>query len=547
MGHPFTQHEPYNDDLQEVAEDALRNVARDLLGQLRRSKGVPKRFRPYVNDPVGFFRCVLKVEPWSRQAQLIDAAGRFDRVLCRSGHKCGKSISCVGLALWWICTRPGARVLLTAPTYKQVKDILWTELTRWYPAVQAALNGGDIPLDPGTGIRLPNGSQIIGLSTTKKENLAGYSGANQLFIVDEASGFPDELYETLKGNSAGGSKIIAISNPTRTVGWFYKGFRTGTYDLRPANENGIPLHRWRLLHISSEESPNIAANDNGQPLIPGLALPSFIEEMREECGPDWETSAYYLVRVRGEFPSESTDAVVGLGLLNAAHARWTPDVPAPPGDPSVLAIGVDVARFGNDDTVLQPVRGAYAFRPKALRKADGPTIADEVARLALTLRRPNERVRVCVDGIGVGASVVDALRRHPATQDGVIQVIDVQVGEAADDEHHANLRTQVWFGLRAWLLEGGALPDDDELDSEILAHTYAFNVKGQKQVVPKKLVRKLLTRSPDRADALCLALYKGKGVEFGYDGAPVVRGEDGGRAERDVTITAGFRSRGGVL
>lgn len=547
MSLPFRESEPFT-ELQEVADVALREVAADMLAQLRRSKGVPKRFRRYVDDPVGFFRDVLKVEPWSRQAELIDAAGRHDRVLCRSGHKCGKSLTCVGLALWWICTRPGARVLLTAPTFRQVKDILWHELARWYPAVQGALDGEDMPLDPATGIRLPNGGQIVGVSTSKKENLAGYSGANQLFIVDEASGFPDELYVTLKGNSAGGSKIIAISNPTRTVGWFYQGFKSGTYDLRPANENGIAPHRWRLLHISSEESPNIAANDNGRPLIPGLALPSYIDEMRDECGPDWETNADYLVRVRGEFPAEGTDAVVGLGILNSAHARWTSAVPSPPGDLSVLTIGVDVARFGNDDTVLSPVRGAYAFTATALRKADGPAIAEAVVRLARTLRRPNERVRVCVDGVGVGASVVDALRHHDAVAEGVLYVVDVQAGAGADDEHHANLRTQLWFGLRAWLAEGGTLPEDDELDSEILAHTYSFNPKGQKQVVSKKVIRAVLGRSPDRADALALALYRGAGVTYDIGAVPSVRDLEEARDDRSKDEGRWMpRGRAGVL
>lgn len=488
---------------------ALRHAAREMLRELRRSKGeVPIRFAAYTDDPVGFFRGVLGVEPWHRQAELVAAVGQHDRVLCRSGHKCGKSLSCVGLALWWVATRRRGRVVLTAPTFHQVKDILWRELRFWYPKIQHALEGGELPKDPATGLHLPGGREIVGISTKQPENLAGISGAELLFIVDEASGFPDDLFEVILGNSAGGAKIVGISNPTRTVGWFFSGFKpgAGTYDLRPADESGLPASRWRLVHISSEETPDD---------IPGLAGRAWVEEMREKCGPDWETNAVYLVRVRGEFPTEATDAVIALGLVLEAGKRWSPE---PPESTAPLVIGVDVARFGDDETAIQPVRGSYAWPQTALSKADGPTVAESALRLAVALRAPGEKVRINVDGIGVGAAVVDALRWHPLVrEEGVAYVVDVNVGEAADDEDHANLRSQLWFGLRTWLLEGGALPADDALEAELVAPTYTFDERGRKKVMRKADIRKVLGRSPDRADALALAVYRGRGVEYAYE------------------------------
>lgn len=499
----------------EALEDALSTAANELLVEMNLEfEGADvEGFSRYVDDPVGFARDILGVTPWSRQEELLRAVGVHARVLVRSGHKCGKSLSCVILALWWVCTRRRGRVILTAPTFRQVKDILWRELRLWYPRLRAQVHGPELPKDPSTGLELSGGRQIVGVSTNQPENLAGISGAELLFIIDEASGFPDELYEVIKGNSAGGAKIIAISNPTRTVGWFYNGFRNGTYDLRPANDNGITPSRWRLLHISSEESPNVVANDNGVP-YPGLATRDWVEEMRDEYGPDWEHDAVYLVRVRGEFPTEATDAVVGLGLLNAAHARWnTGGAAAAFGE---LALGVDVARFGGDESTIAPVRGAYAWPIVAVKGADGPTLANEVARIARAMRRDGERVRVNVDGIGVGASVVDALRVHPDHRAGIFYVIDVNVGSAADDENHVNLRAQVYFGLRDWMKSGGALPPDDDLDSEILAHTYTIDSRSRKQVLEKKKVRAIISRSPDRADAMTLAVYRGKGIAFDY-------------------------------
>lgn len=533
-------------------------VAKDEYTRLRAEEGaagkVSTHFAKYVSDPVAFCENELQaledavpLKPWARQVELLMAVVHFARVLCRSGHRCGKTMSCIILALWWVSTRPKARVVLLAPTYRQVKDVLWKQLSFLYPRVRAKLGGPELPKDPATGLTLPNGSQIIGLSTKDPEKIAGYAGVDVLFIIDEASGFPDVLFSTIRGNSAGGAKIVAISNPTRTFGWFFDGFKTGTYDLAPpANDNaftakdlaelteigdadatGSSPWRWRCLHISSEHSPNLApANDNDQ-IIPGLATPMWIAEMREACGPDYMSSAEYLVRVLGQFPTTSTDSVIDLGLVLAAHKRHGKINPNDLGDND--SIGVDVAGFGNDESIIQPVRGWYAYPAKAFSKMDGAALAEEVVKVARQMRRPRKVIRVCVDGIGIGQGLLVALRLHPEMQRGYIELVDVQVGAAADDAHHANLRAQLYFGVRAWLLAGGALPEDDQLENELKAHTYSFNVRGQKLVIAKKIVRAVLGRSPDRADALALALYSGRGAV--YDGAVV--GDDKGSSSDD--------------
>ena len=501
---------------------ALRTAARRIRAQRAHDGAERQTFDRYRDDPVGFCREVLGLEPWSRQADLLSAVAHHTRVLCRSGHKVGKSTSCASLALWWVATRPGGRVVMTAPTGHQVKSILWRELRARYGAVREPLGGAPLPLDPATGLHLPDGGEIFGISTKDPEALAGISAPELLFIVDEASGFPDALYEAIKGNAAGGATIVGISNPTRTAGWFFKGLRTGTYDLD--QEGAFAPGRWRLLHISSEESPNIvggAANDGA---IAGLATADWLEEMRAECGPDYDEDPMYLVRVRGE-PPQSADSVLGLALVDGARARWQPD--ADPDRP--LCIGVDVARFGDDETVIQPVRGAHAYRPTVAKRADGPEVAAKVAEVLRELRREGEQVRINVDGIGVGASVVDALRqRDEHRRLGWFYVADINVGEAGDDDDHVNLRAQLWFGVRDWLREGGTLCPDELLRDELLAPTYLFDARGRKQIVSKKEMRQALGRSPDRADALALALYRGRSGAVGYQAAAPREADDAG-------------------
>ena len=490
---------------------AMRKVARELL-----TKGAKQsRFAKYHDDPVGFFRNELGVEPWQSedpkqhgQADIINAVRDHDLVAVKSGHKVSKSLTAAGVALWWAATRTNARAILLAPTFHQVKNIIWRELRMVDQRCGIAGKlGTEVPLDPSTGVQLANGNEIKGLSTAKPENLAGFSAANMLFIIDEASGFPDELWTVINsGNSAGGAKIFVISNPTRTAGWYFMLFRRR-------------LPGWQLLTVSSENTPNVRAR---QKMIPGLATWEFVERMRVEIGPGYETDPTYMVRVLGEFPLQSTDSVVSLELLERGTKRWTRQEIA--GDRSDLAIGVDVARFGGDVNIAQPVRGLYAYPFVDCGKGDGPTIAQRVIEVARDLRIGPERVRVNVDGIGVGASVVDSLHHSEACKSGWLYVVDLNAGETPDEDqeqHYPRLRDQLWFGAREWLKDGGVMPPDDMLEEELLCATYSFDLRNKLKVLSKDLMREILGRSPDRADAFCMGVYRGsRGRWYEYSYTP---------------------------
>lgn len=501
-----------DDDIPEAFKRAAQKVARELL-----DKGsAADRFAKYHDDPIAFFREELSVDPWESedpqqqgQADIIRAVRDCDLVAVKSGHKISKSLTATGLSLWWVATRSNARVLLTAPTFHQVKNILWREL-RMLDQKRgiAAKLGTVVPLDPGTGVQLPNGNEIVGISTKKQENMAGVSGANLLFIVDEASGYPDDLWEVLEsGNSAGGAKILAISNPSRTAGWFFNLFRR-------------KLKGWVLLTISSENTPNVRAKAK---VIPGLATFEFIDRMREKIGPGYETDPVYMVRVLGEFPLQATDAVIHLELLNRGTKRWTQPSPHQPGE---LVLGVDVARFGGDQNVIWPVRDLYAYQPVEAGPGDGPTVAMRVLEVAADQRVGPERVRVNVDGIGVGASVVDSLKASQACQDGWLVVVELQAGESPDEDqeqHFPRLRDQLWFGAREWLKDGGALPAHEQLEQELLCATYTFDLRNKQKVLAKDVMREVLGRSPDHADAFCMAVYRGKRgrwYEYAYTAVP---------------------------
>src|SRR5690606_33877355 len=165
-------------------------------------------------DPVAFCEEVLGFTPWTcpdienDQATIIRKLAMAHRATVRSGHKIGKSRSAAALALWEYTLFPGSRIVLTAPGNRQVKEVLWREITTMFREARIPL-GGELAIDPGTGLRnRSTDSQILGFSTDDRDRFSGISGARVRYIVDEASGVHERIYAAMKGNLAGGASLI---------------------------------------------------------------------------------------------------------------------------------------------------------------------------------------------------------------------------------------------------------------------------------------------------------------------------------------------------
>jgi hypothetical protein len=429
-------------------------------------------------DPVAFAGEALGFEPWQRQAEAMREVAAHEHTALRSGHKVGKSTLDAALALWWWCVTPRARVILTAPTGHQVANVLWPEVRRLYLNARVPL-GGRLYGTPDKGLKLEDGREIIGLNTNTPEAFAGISSPGLLFIVDEASGFPEPIFNAVFGNMAGGGRVLLTGNPTRTSGTFYDAFH--------ARRGG-----WRPLHVSSLDTPNFHGGD-----VPGLANPAWAEWAAEQWGrgtPAWAC------RVEGNFPSTSDDTVIGLGVVEAARARWG----EAPGAGRLTA-GLDVARFGDDASALAPRRGGRFAPFQRWKGLDGRQLAGKAKEYLLDHRDgPGERPLVRVDVIGVGASAYDHLA---ACRELEVEAVNV-AAPARDDEHFANARAEAAFALRDLLAEGGALPPRHEwVEGELVAVRYQFDGRGRYQLEPKDKTKARLGRSPDGFDAAALSAY----------------------------------------
>ena len=442
-------------------------------------------------DPVVYAEEVLGLRAWGRQAELLRAGRDFPRVTVTSGHKTGKTRSLAILA-WWFTSdpvaRPEARVPMTSSSAGQLKRALWREVTAlWRLAIARGYDLPEPALDPATGVRWPDGREIFGFSTKDAEKAAGVSGAWIKYLIDEASGVATTIFEAIEGNRAGGSNgstsTVLASNPTQQSGEFFESHHS---------KRGL----YRPLSISSEDAAE------STPPIPGIATREWVAEKRREWGPDWRTSPIYAVRVLGRFPATATDAVMGLTMVLEAVARYSDAEPSGP-----LVIGLDVARFGDDETVAAPRRGKYVYPLLRLAPADGPETASHLLRALADAGylKGDAKPQVNVDANGIGVAVFDALARSDKVK---AVAVNTSVASTSPDEY-LNLRAELHFIGRDWLREGGALPDDAKLQAEMVAPKYRTDARGRIQVESKDDLKKRLPggRSPDACDAWLLSLY----------------------------------------
>ncbi len=388
-----------------------------------------------------------------------------------------------------MCVKYRGRVLLTAPSHRQVEGILWREIRRLYRNARFPI-GGDMHERAESGLQFSDDREIIGFATKEPERMAGFSGPNVLQLVDEASGVVDPIFDALEGNQAGGGTIVLISNPTQTSGAYYEACtaESSTYFR---------------IHLTSIECAIEATKELGAGT--GLATLEWCQEKLALWGED---DARYQVRVLGNFPTQSSDAMIALSVYEKAAARWRVEVPDAP-----LDVGVDVARFGTDSTSITWSRGDWASKATKLRGYDNVDVSDAVIEVVLDVAKRHEEVILKIDTTNQGG-VADILRRANDRDDvkaaGIkIVVVDVQYAASAlDPLRYERMRDQLWANLRDWMKDRGAICGDKDLKKDLLAPKFTYSLRNRLKVESKLEIRKRLGRSTDDADSLALAVWR---------------------------------------
>jgi phage terminase large subunit len=468
----------------------------------------------YQADPVRFVREVLGQTLWSRQAQILEAIRDQPQVTVRSGHGVGKTFVAACAALWWLYSFRPSLVLTTAPTARQVEALLWGEIRRLKRRARRALPGRCL----ATRLVVSEDQEAVGLSTNEPERFAGWHREHLLAIVDEASGVGEAIYETLLGVLTGRhNHLLLIGNPTQPSGTFYESHRR---------------EGWEKIKIAAMDSPNFSIADCGTLWVPQSAIPypclvtpAWVAARRADWG---EASLAYRVRVLAEFPAAAHDALIELAWVEAAEAAGArraaldaSPAKATPADgidsvaPSVgrfaaprlaprACFGIDVARFGECETVVAIRRGA---RLEALAAWSGSDLMATCGRV-IDLIRAHGPERVVIDPVGLGAGLLDRLRERQR-EGGLPPLKLVEENGAArssDPEQFVNRRAELYHGLRERYRVGEIAHAQSfpRLVGQLTALRYRFTSRGQWRIESKEELRARGLPSPDQADAVAL-------------------------------------------
>ncbi len=450
-----------------------------------------KKIPEYRRNPVLFVREVLKFEPdeWQRGA-LMDLANH-PKVAIKSGQGVGKTgLEAVAL-LWFLCCYPYPRVVATAPTRQQLHDVLWSEVGKWMsrsPLLTKILRWTK------TYIYMAGNEKrwfAVARTATKPENMQGFHEDNMLFIVDEASGVADSIMEAILGTLSGrNNKLLLCGNPTRTSGAFYDAF-----------------HADRALYsshtISSVDSPRTNKQN--------------IEALIRKYGKD---SNVVLVRVFGEFPKQEDDIFIPISLVeNSIMTEYMPMV-----RPTLVHIGCDVARFGDDKTIIGYKADEKVTFYKKRQGQDTMKTADDIILLGEELvqryrLRPDtdSPIPVKVDDGGVGGGVVDRLRqvkRKDPERFWWMEIYPVIFGKRIKHKYYHDSTTYMMAIVRKLLQpydEKGErkpveliLPNDSDLVAQLSGRKYGLTEASKIKIESKEEVKKRGQPSPDEADCVLL-------------------------------------------
>jgi hypothetical protein len=422
-------------------------------------------------------------EEWQRDVLKRLGAGLLDtgealRLAVASGHGIGKSALVAWIILWAMSTRRDTRGVVTANTAGQLRTKTWPELAKWH---RLAINR-DWFVHTATALAAADRARertwrvdAITWSENNTEAIAGLhnKGRRAFALFDEASAIPDPVWDTVEGAlTDAGTELfwLAFGNPTRGTGRFRECFAGGRF-----------AHRWQGRQIDSRD---VAMTNKAQ-------IDSWVKDYGED-------SDFVRIRVRGIFPRAGSLTFIDGERLDAAVARPLVADPAAP-----LVMGVDIARHGEDQTVIGFRRGLDARSLPAVkfRLPDLMQVASRVME-QVGLHKPDA---VFVDSTGIGWGVHDRLRQlgcpHLVGVDFAGKADRSDLGDAA--ARYANKRAEMWGFLKEWA-KAGCLPDDRELLAELGAVEYGYDAADALLLERKDDMRRRGLASPDDADALAL-------------------------------------------
>ncbi len=453
------------------------------------------QFRHWIADPVDFVREVFGAEPDVWQAQGLTAFATEKRLAFQACKGPGKSCVAAWMVWWFLLTKEDPKIVCVSITADNLRDNLWSEIALWAarsPLIKKLFRLSATRIEC---VESPKTWWCSARSYAKDANpeqqadtLAGLHGENVLVVLDEAGGIPVSVLEAadaIFANPGGCKRLVMLGNPTDLSGSLHHAV---TRDRA----------RWWVKEIT------------GDPDAPDRSPRIDIEAARQKIALYGRDHPWVRVNILGKFPGKAANTLCGIDDVTAAmeRGRNARGGAADPQEP--LVFGVDVARFGDDRSVLFARRGsdAASMPPLEWRETDNMALAAEIAE-AIRQHQPD---RVFIDS-GGGAGVIDRLR-----QLGLEGVVEVNFGgeamKHADCPAFANKRAEMWWLMASWVRQPDCLlPDISSLVPEMSTPRYGFDSHNRVVIEKKEDIKKRLGASPDYADALALTFAEPVSVE----------------------------------
>jgi len=444
---------------------------------------IESKLREWAKSPLIFVHEVFdwsKVPqdgPSSQQMELFQSFHKSKMITIRSGHGTGKDAGCAMLILWFMTTRAYPKVVCTAPTARQLSDILWSELSKWlrmsilrdeFIIQKDKLFHKEHPKEWWCRAVSPS---VKATKEEQAETLAGFHGEHLLIVVDETSGVPDPVFIPLEGAmTQEDNHILLIGNMTKNTGYFWESHFH--------SELSKP---WLKLHWDSRKSTNVK--------------PEYPERMAIKYGID---SNVFRIRVAGDPPLEDERTLIPL---HSAQQCVGQEIKVAEDEP--LYLGVDVARYGEDKSIILPRHGLEIKPWEEFQGMDTISLGGFILQTYAEM----EAEGIAIDEIGVGAGVTDWLQKLNRSN-----VFGVNVKRKSSDiTRFQMLRDELWLDVREKCMRGvysfpiGEL--GEELCNELASPFYSFNAHGGFKIESKRDMKLRGVQSPNIADALCLTEY----------------------------------------
>jgi hypothetical protein len=388
-----------------------------------------------------------------------------------SGHGIGKSSLIAMIDHWGKSTCDDCKVVITANTEQQMRTKTWPEILKWF---NLSINKHWFNKPTATSITIADPkhdrtwrTDAVTWSENNTEAFAGLhnKGKRIIMIFDEASSIPESVWTVATGAlSDDNTEIIWIvfGNPTQNSGAFFDCFNKYK-------------HRWNTKQIDSRT-------------VEGTNK----EQLQREVDDYGEDSDWVRIRIRGLFPVNGLDT-----FFNAAQVAECFRYTAIETSFMAKVMAVDLARSGTCQNVVCIRQGRKVYPLVKWRNIDTMYTAAKIVEI-YNSEKPDALI---MDGGGLGGPIIDRVKQ---LMPGVSIIDAVGNRNAIKPEWYANKRAEMYGDLRDAIRDKIDLPNDNELENDLLMIQNGYGKKQEVQLLKKED----MPWSPDCSDALAMTYYE---------------------------------------